>query len=93
LQLEAALCFINSDAIVYALFNNTSSVLQVNNFAATTGTCGTANAGGFTLGNSGGGGSGVHTIVKEVIIYDRVLTAAEILKVKNYLSKKWGIAL
>ncbi len=42
--------------------------------------------------NSGGGNDLVGDIA-EIILYDRLLSTAEISQVENYLSAKWGIAL
>jgi hypothetical protein len=45
------------------------------------------------LGNSGGFSNGLTGRLGEVLIWNRALTAAEILTTRRYLSAKWGIAV
>ena len=45
------------------------------------------------LGNSGGVFNGLTGRLGEVLIWNRALTAAEILTTRRYLSAKWGIAV
>ncbi len=80
----------NSTVGVYenytTVFNNTNSLIQVNNETATVGTVGTNDAGGFTLAAAGGGGSGWGNIqVKEVAIFNTAHDANTRAKVINYL--------
>ncbi len=42
------------------------------------------------IGNTGGS-TDMH-VMSELLVYDRVLNASEIARVKSYLTNKWGIA-
>ena len=47
----------------------------------------------FLLGNSAALTNGFTGLIGEVLVWNRALTAAEIVKTRKYLSAKWGIAV
>jgi len=73
-----------------AVFNGSSSVIQVDSTTSSTGNPGASNAGGFTLGRRAGGAFG-NIQVKEVLIYSTPHDAATRAKVIAYLSNVGGL--
>jgi hypothetical protein len=45
------------------------------------------------LGNSGALSNGLTGVIGEVLVWNRALTSAEIVKTRKYLSAKWGISV
>lgn len=77
---------VDTYGIVSAVFNSTSSVLQLNNDSPVTGDAGTANMGGFVLGTKSDASVGFsHIQVKEVLIYSAAHDAATRAKVISFL--------
>lgn len=80
--------------IVTAKYSNAASSHQVNNGTEATGTLGTANASGLTLGATQGGASSWSQIdVAEYIGYSATLAAGDVTKIVTYLSSKYGITI
>lgn len=78
-------------ALVIATFNGASSELQVNNTTATTGNAGAQNPGGLTLGGHYTGSSFcANAGFGECLVYNKVLSATEISKLKKYFNR-WGL--
>ena len=80
------------NAVVTAVFVNASPVLRVNRLAATAGTVGASNAGGFCLG-SGAGSLFSNLLVFEVLIFNVAHNTAQQNQIIQYLGNKWGIAV
>lgn len=79
-------------AIVTAVYDGASSLFQVNNETAATGTMGSFTAGGFYLGIAGGAAAGPSNIqVAEILIYSVGHNAAQRTAVKTYLNNKYAI--
>ena len=83
----------NTYAVLCSVFNGASSLTQVNQGAPSTGDPGAANAGGFTLGATGGATAFANIEVKEVIVYSGAHDATTRLQIINYLATIGGIAL
>lgn len=80
--------------IITAFRNGTTQSIQVNNGTAQTNT----NAANITLtigniGDSAATGIGLIGNIGEIIFYNRVLSASEIILVNRYLSTKWAITI
>lgn len=83
---------INNWAITRCLFNGASSKSWVNAGLSIDGNSGTNNAGGFTLGASGGGGLRWSNIeVKDIILRKIVDTDENMNTIINYLNTKYSI--
>jgi hypothetical protein len=78
---------VGSYGFVLVEFNGASSALQINNTARTTGNAGTANMGGFTIGDYGNAGFASNIGVAEILIYNKILSAGEILLIKSYANR------
>lgn len=79
--------------IVTSTFNGTTGQsIQINNGTTLTNTGGSAN-GGVDRSNIGSSGASfiLTGAIAEIIIYNRLLSSAEISQVNRYLSGKWGI--
>lgn len=83
---------VNTYAFAIVEFNGASSSLQINNTTKTTGNAGTANMGGFTIGDYGNGGFASNIGVAEIIIYNKILSASEITLLKKYCNT-YGLGL
>lgn len=85
---------VNTFGLITCILNGASSVLQVNNNAeSTTGSVGSSNMGGFTLGDFGDGGAAANISVVEVIVMEAAASADERTSVKNYVSERYGISM
>lgn len=75
------------------LFDGASSTIHKDNggVAFASGSAGLHDLTGLTFGASSGGSSFGACDIAEVIVYNRILTAAEITTVETYLSTKWGV--
>ncbi|MEE9510293.1 MAG: LamG-like jellyroll fold domain-containing protein [Candidatus Bathyarchaeia archaeon] len=86
-----------SDLNIYSCFRDgTTLSISLNGATAVTGTGGADNSsideasiGSYRLGVS----SFLNGSIAEIIMYDRVLSSAEIASVETYLSNKWGVTL
>ncbi len=81
---------VGSFQIVTAMFNSTSSFLQINNRTKVTGNAGTANAGGLIIGGSNITGNYANVTFKELIIRPDL---SDFDSIKSYLSRKHGVIL
>jgi hypothetical protein len=89
---ENADLVLNAYGVVAAVFNNASSVLQVNNGTPVTAAAiGASNAGGFTIGGDNAGNSPAHVQVKEIILFTAAHDAAQRASVIAYLSGVGGL--
>jgi hypothetical protein len=79
--------------IVRVLFNGASSKFQINETTATTWTSGSANMGGFTIGNARGGGLPVEMYVKEIILRSVADDTEDEQAIYDYLEAKYELAL
>lgn len=78
---------VNTYAVLVAIFNGASSVLQINNSTAVTSDAGAQNAAGFTLGAIGTGSANWSNIqVKEVLLYSAAHVAATRTEIINELN-------
>ena len=77
-----------------AVFNGASSIGYLDGVSRTTGAAGAQSLTGLTLGGpyNGSAANCFNGNVGEVIIYNRVLTPAEIAKLDTYLVGQWGTA-
>lgn len=85
----------NTSYQIKSMFKSSTTLsIQINNATATTNTNG-ANENGIDGGSIGAlAGSGFLTGgIGEIIMYNRALTAAEIVSINRYLSGKWGITI
>lgn len=73
-----------ANKIVVAVFNGSSSSLQVNSLAATTGDAGAGNMGGFTLGAKSDGTSLGNLLVDGVAVFSIAPSAAQIAQVVTW---------
>jgi hypothetical protein len=77
--------------VLTAVISNTASALQVDGGTATTGTGGTSNANGITLGSAYAGSSSWADLdLAEVLVYPAVLTTAQQNQVRAYLKTKYA---
>lgn len=78
-------------SVIEFAIDGAASVGRCNGQAFTTvsGTVGTLNPGGLTLG--GGVGFFSDIAVAECLVYSRILTSGEQTKVTQYLRRKWGV--
>lgn len=77
---------------IEAQFNGASSKLRVNDVSYTTGDMGAGNAGGLILHIFGDTTSAPsNSNIAEAIIYNRILAAAEITQVREYVRGRYGI--
>lgn len=77
---------IDTYGVVNVVVDGVNSSIQVNNNAAVTGSLGTNNMGGFTLGALGSPSFYSHIQVKEVIIYNVAHNATQRASIINYLN-------
>lgn len=75
--------------------SGTTQSISVNNAAETTNASGASESGvdAASIGSNGGGAGFVIGNIAEIIIYNRALSAADIIQINRYLSNKWGIAI
>ena len=87
----AASWTLNTLQVITAVWNNTSSTIGVNDASYSSGTVGTSNPNGFTLGSAAGGVSGnlSHILVYEVIIYNYAMNSTQRTYVYDSLITKW----
>ncbi len=78
--------------VVCAVVNGASSSVAVNG-SATTGTINVFTESGFTVADGGGSGHYFGGLVAEVVVFNAVLTAAQIGQVTSYLGATYGIAV
>lgn len=79
--------------VLCAIYNNASSQLYLDGGTPATGTTGTNNPAGFTLG-ARGSGSGFSTIdVAEVAVYSGALVSSDAARLASYASSKYGITI
>jgi hypothetical protein len=76
-----------SYGVLAAVFDGASSLMQVNNGAPSTGGAGAQNAGGLTIGASGGGTAFSNIQVKEVVVFPVAHDAATRARVIRYLQQ------
>lgn len=79
--------------IYQAGISGTTVSLAVNNGTAATATGSKATATVGTIGGFSTGASRIIGGISEIIIYNRALSASEIVQVNRYLSQKWGITI
>jgi hypothetical protein len=73
-------------------YNGASSVVNTHGLAlGSTGNAGANNAGGFTLGGLANGTRGMNAEYTEILIYNRILSAAERTQLNNYLKWRYDI--
>lgn len=72
-------------------FNGASSELRVGGVSRATGNAGAANAGGFTFGALADGSRSANVEVTEIILYNRALAAAEIVRAEAYLKARYAL--
>jgi hypothetical protein len=83
---------VGSLCVVSAVFNNTNSVIQLNQNAPVTGTVGTNNPAGVTLGAQPAGNFG-NVQIYEFIVFPTAHDSATIRKVVTYLGGVGGLTL
>lgn len=84
---------IGAYAVVSSVYDNTSSILQLNNNTPVTGTAGTNGLTGITLGAKNDATQFSNIQVKEMILYDAAHDAATRLQVINYLASVGGLSI
>jgi hypothetical protein len=73
-------------------YNGATSVVNAHGLAlGSTGNAGANNAGGFTLGGLANGTRGMNAEYTEILIYNRILSAAERTQLNNYLKWRYDI--
>jgi hypothetical protein len=73
-------------------YNGASSVVNTHGLAlGSAGNAGANNAGGFTLGGLANGTRGMNAEYTEILIYNRILSAAERTQLNNYLKWRYDI--
>lgn len=82
---------VNTYGVMAVVFNGASSLLQINNTTATTGSPGTASMSGFTLGARGDSTQFSNIQVKEVILFAAAHDAATRTAVITYLATVGGL--
>lgn len=73
------------------IFNGASSSLQVNANTAVSGDTGANTLTGVTLGANFTPTASLNGYIGEVLIYNALLSAAQITQVQNYIKAKWGL--
>ena len=84
-----------NDYAIAAYFNNTLSQAFINSAttSAGSGSTGTNQLTGLTIGTDKSGSNGFNGLISEIIIYNRPLKLQERKDVMNYLSKKYKITV
>jgi len=75
-----------------AVFNGTSSSLQINAGTPTSGNAGTDDLGGATVGSKDGGSINFWPgDIYEILVYDSDLSSEDDTRVRNYLNEKYAV--
>lgn len=82
---------LNTVKVICAVYNNASSTLSVNDGTKATGTIGTANPSGFTLGSNSSLIGATNIGVQEIAVYNIAHTAPQQTVIITALRLKWGV--
>lgn len=79
--------------VLSGVFDNASSTLALDNGAAATGTTGTANPGGVTLGADLAGSAAANVVIAACWVFSAALSVANETALVRYLGSRYGITV
>jgi hypothetical protein len=80
-----------SNALLTCIYNGSSTDIRINGVSKVTGNVGSAQWAGVSCGTNSSASVFWDQKMLEIIVYNRLLTSAEILEVEAYLNDKWGL--